>query len=53
MNISTAANRITDINKSTMYAMIGDDDYKWQVARILQELLDTKGVADEYLEVKK
>ena len=53
MKISTAVKRISDINKSTMYAMIGGDDYKWQIARILQEVLDTKGIAEEYMGVEK
>ena len=51
MNIYEAVEAIMAIETTQFYPTTGH--YKQAIADILQKLLDTKGVAEEYLEVKK
>ena len=51
MNIYDAVEAIMAIEITQFYPTTGH--YKQAIADILQKLLDTNGVAEEYLEVKK
>ena len=53
MNIYEAVEKIVKTDLSTLHGYIDMPGYKQEIADILQELLDTGGVADEYREVKK
>ncbi len=54
MNIYEAVEKIIEVQKKTeRLSLLDCISYKTEIADILQELLDTGGVADEYRDVKK
>ncbi len=50
MNISEAVDRIIAKQKSSIGYLLDTMSYKTEIADILKELLDTKGVGAEYME---
>ncbi len=53
MNIYEAVEKIIELQKKTeRLSLLDCISYKTEIADILQELIDTGGVADEYREIK-
>lgn len=53
MNISECVDALIDLQKGDMQYLLDTLTYKTEIADILQKLLDTGGVSDEYREVEK
>ncbi|KKL07276.1 hypothetical protein LCGC14_2587660, partial [marine sediment metagenome] len=50
MNISECVDALIALQKKSISYLVDTMSYKTEIADILQELLDTGGVADEYLD---
>jgi len=53
MNISTAVLKIIELHKFVPDSLYDTMTHQKTIAKILQELLDTNGIADEYLDKQK
>ena len=53
MNINECVDALIALQKKSISYLVDTMSYKTEIADILQELLDTGGVEDEYRDVKK
>lgn len=53
MNIYEAVESIIALQKTSISYLVDSIGYKTAIAEILEELLDTGGVSDEYSEIKR